>query len=398
MLALAGYPLGIRCTTLDPAADSPAAQVAPALVGAYDDVGSLERLAATSDVLTYEFENVGVDAVRAMAGRIPVFPPPDALEAAQDRLREKRRFESVGLPVAPYVPVASTEELQAALDAIGTPAVLKTRRLGYDGKGQVVIHDAARAEDAWRAVGEVPSLLEGFVAFDRELSIVAARGRDGAVASFAHARFAGVQPGADHVPGALENVLAAGATWASRKTGPFGALRVRHFGSYPLVENEHRDGILRLTRAPAPDLTPELEARAEGHVHALMDDLAYVGVLAVELFQVGEDLLGNEMAPRVHNTGHWTIEGAETSQFEQHLRAVTGLPLGPPAPVGTSAMVNLIGAEPDRASVAAVPHAHLHTYGKAPRPGRKLGHITVRADDPEVVAAALEAVLGIDGV
>lgn len=350
MLALAGYPLGIRCTTLDPAADSPAAQVAPALVGAYDDLGSLERLAATSDVLTYEFENVGVDAVRAMAGQILVFPPPDALEAAQDRLREKRRFESVGLPVAPYVPVASTEELQAALDAIGTPAVLKTRRLGYDGKGQVVIHDAARAEDAWRAVGEVPSLLEGFVAFDRELSIVASRGRDGAVAS------------------------------------------------YPLAENEHRDGILRLTRAPAPDLTPELEARAEGHVHALMDDLAYVGVLAVELFQVGEDLLGNEMAPRVHNTGHWTIEGAETSQFEQHLRAVTGLPLGPPTPVGTSAMVNLIGAEPDPASVAAVPHAHLHTYGKTPRPGRKLGHITVRADDPEVVAAALEAVLGIDGV
>ena len=145
MLALAGYPLGIRCTTLDPAADSPAAQVAPALVGAYDDIGSLERLAATSDVLTFEFENVGVDAIRAIANQIPVFPPPDALEAAQDRLREKRLFESVGLPVAPYAPVASTEELQAALDAIGTPAVLKTRRLGYDGKGQVVIHDGARA-------------------------------------------------------------------------------------------------------------------------------------------------------------------------------------------------------------------------------------------------------------
>ena len=187
------------------------------------------------------------------------------------------------------------------------------------------------------------------MAFDRELSIVAARGRDGAVAS------------------------------------------------YPLVENEHRDGILRLTRAPAPDLTPELEARAEGHVQALMDELAYVGVLAVELFQVGEGLIGNEMAPRVHNTGHWTIEGAETSQFEQHLRAVTGLPLGRPTPVGTSAMVNLIGAEPDPASVAAVPHAHLHTYGKAPRSGRKLGHITIRADDPEAVASAVEAVLGLDG-
>ena len=350
MLALAGYPLGIRCTTLDPAADSPAAQVAPALVGAYDDPGSLERLVATSEVLTYEFENVGVDAVRAAATHVPVFPPPEALEVAQDRLSEKRRFEAVGLPVPPYAPVTSIEELVAALDAIGTPAVLKTRRLGYDGKGQIVIHDRARADDAWRAVGEVPSLLEAFVAFDRELSIVAARGRDGTIAC------------------------------------------------YPLVQNQHRDGILRLTHAPAPDLTQELETRAEGHVHALLDDLAYVGVLAVELFQVGEDLFGNEMAPRVHNTGHWTIEGAETSQFEQHLRAVTGLTVGSPTPIGTSAMVNLIGTEPDPASVAALPHAHLHTYGKAPRPGRKLGHITVRADDPEVVASTLEAVLRIDGV
>ena len=350
MLALAGYPMGIRCTTLDPAADSPAAQVAPALVGGYDDPGSLERLVATSDVLTYEFENVGVDAVRAVAKHVPVFPPPEALEVAQDRLSEKRRFEVIGLPVPPYAPVASIEELEAALGAIGTPAVLKTRRLGYDGKGQIVIHDRARADDAWRAVGEVPSLLEALVAFDRELSIVAARGRDGTIAC------------------------------------------------YTLVQNQHRDGILRLTHAPAPDLTPDLEARAEGHVHALLDDLAYVGVLAVELFQVGEDLFGNEMAPRVHNTGHWTIEGAETSQFEQHLRAVTGLTLGSPTPIGTSAMVNLIGTEPDPATVAALPHAHLHTYGKAPRPGRKLGHITVRADDPEVVASTLEAVLRIDGV
>ncbi len=333
MLALAGYPSGIRCSTLDPAADSPASQVGPAIVGAYDDLEALDRLAVDADVVTYEFENVPVAAAEHVAQRVPVYPAPGCLEVAQDRLTEKRRFEAIGLAVPPYRAVDSFAGLKAALPAIGTPAVLKTRRLGYDGKGQAVIRDARRAEDAWRAVGEVPALVESLVDFDAEVSIVAARGLDGSIAC------------------------------------------------YPVVQNRHRDGILRLTLAPAPGLTPQLQAAAEAHARALLEDLGYVGVLAIELFQVGERLLGNEFAPRVHNSGHWTIEGADTSQFEQHLRAVTGRPLGPVTMLGVAAMVNLIGEEPAAEAVAAIPGAHLHTYGKTPRPGRKLGHITVRSDD-----------------
>jgi 5-(carboxyamino)imidazole ribonucleotide synthase len=287
-----------------------------------------------------------VDATRWIAERVPVRPTPDALQAAQDRRAEKELFESIGLVVPRYATVDSLEGLVGALEDMGSPAVLKTRRMGYDGKGQAVIRDPLRAEDAWRAVGEVPSILEAFVSFDRELSIVAARGLDG------------------------------------------------EFASYPLVQNQHRDGILRLTRAPAPDTSRALQAAAEGYARDVMAGLNYVGVLAIELFHVGDGLLGNEMAPRVHNSGHWTIEGAETSQFEQHLRAVTGLPLGPVGSRGVSAMVNLIGTEP-AGGVTAIPGAHLHTYGKTPRPGRKLGHVTVRADDPQTLEARLLQVLAL---
>ena len=221
-----------------------------------------------------------MEAARFLVELAPVFPPAEALETAQDRVREKELFDDVGLPTAAHEAVATPEELRAAVGRVGTPAVLKSRRLGYDGKGQAVIHDAVLAEDAWRAIGEVPSVLERLVRFDRELSIIGVRGRDGSVAF------------------------------------------------YPLVENHHRDGILRLSVAPAPDLAPGLQAQAESRARAVMDRLEYVGVMAIELFQVGDQLLGNEMAPRVHNSGHWTIEGAETSQFENHLRAVTGMPLG----------------------------------------------------------------------
>jgi len=347
MLALAALPLDVRCLTLDPGDDTPAAQVAPSIVGPYDDREALARLATQVDVLTYEFENVPVEAARFAEERVHVFPPPSALEAAQDRIAEKALFDAVGLPVPPYAAVDSLDTLDAALATIGTPAVLKTRRLGYDGKGQAVIRDAARAEDGWRSIGGVPAIVERLVPFDREVSIVAARGRDGA------------------------------------------------FACYPLVENVHHDGILRITRAPAPGVTPDLQERAEAHVHAVMDELAYVGVIAIELFQVGEELLGNEFAPRVHNTGHWTIEGAETSQFEQHVRAVCGLPLGETTLRGASAMVNLIGEVPPTDAVAAIPGAHLHLYGKAPRPGRKLGHVTVRADRSEELERSLERVRAI---
>jgi 5-(carboxyamino)imidazole ribonucleotide synthase len=346
MLALAGYPLGIHCVTLDPGVDTPAAQVAPSIVGAYDDREALGRLANASDVITYEFENVSVDATRWLAERLPVHPASEALETAQDRRAEKELFESIGLVVPRYAAVDSPAGLMEALEQVGSPAVLKTRRMGYDGRGQAVIRDPLLAEDAWRAVGEVPSILETFVSFDRELSIVAARGRDGA------------------------------------------------FACYPLVQNHHREGILRLTRAPAPDTSPALQAAAETYARDVMTLLEYVGVLAIELFQVGEGLLGNEMAPRVHNSGHWTIEGAETSQFEQHLRAVTGSPLGSVELRGVSAMVNLVGTEPV-SGVTSIPGAHLHTYGKTPRPGRKLGHVTVHANDLPTLESRLLQVLAL---
>jgi 5-(carboxyamino)imidazole ribonucleotide synthase len=348
MLALAGHPLDIRSTTLDPATDSPASQVAPSIVGHYDDREALARLADGADAVTFEFENVPVESARFLMELAPVFPPAEALEVAQDRVHEKALFDEVGLPTAPHEPVATPDELRAAIERIGTPAVLKTRRLGYDGKGQAVIHDAVLTEDAWRAIGEVPAILEGLVTFDRELSILGVRARDGSVAC------------------------------------------------YPLVENHHRDGILRLSIAPAPDLTRDLQERAESLARAVMDRLGYVGVMAIELFQVGSELLGNEMAPRVHNSGHWTIEGAETSQFENHLRAVTGLPLGSTRPRGSSAMVNLIGAVPDTAAVAGVPGAHLHLYGKEPRPGRKLGHVTVVVEEPQELVLDRLAAAGVE--
>jgi 5-(carboxyamino)imidazole ribonucleotide synthase len=334
MLAEAGARLGIPCTTLDPAPDSPASLVGPAIVGAYDDEAALAELAAASGVVTYEFENVPVGSARFLAERVDVRPPPEALEFAQDRLLEKSLFEEVGLPVAPFSPVASPEELTEALEVVGVPSLLKTRRLGYDGKGQVPLADVGDAEEAWRSLHEVPCILESVVPFERELSIIGVRGRRGPVAF------------------------------------------------YPLIENRHLDGILRISKAPAPDVSLELQTKAEDHSLAVMERLGYVGVLAIELFQVGDALVGNEMAPRVHNSGHWTIEGAVTSQFENHLRAICGLELGSTAATAYSAMANLIGAVPAADGFAVEPGAHLHLYGKESRPNRKLGHVTVVADSP----------------
>jgi 5-(carboxyamino)imidazole ribonucleotide synthase len=335
MLVQAGERLGIACVTLDPAADSPAAQVGPAITGAYDDPAALARLVEGVDVVTYEFENVPVEAMRVLGQ--PVLPPPAALEAAQDRITEKTLFTDVGMPVPTFAAVDDPASLAAGVEAVGLPAVLKTRRFGYDGKGQAVLRRPELTEDAWRAVGEVPSILEAFVPFDRELSIVAVRAADGEVRC------------------------------------------------YPLVENHHRDGILRVSYAPAPGLTEGLQASAEAHARAIGERLGYVGVFAIELFHANGGLLGNEMAPRVHNSGHWTIEGAETSQFENHLRAICGLPLGGVRVRDAVAMVNVIGREPDPSAMLAIPGAHLHSYGKQPRPGRKLGHVTLIADDPETL-------------
>ena len=333
MLALAGYPLGLRFRTLDPAASSPAGQLAPQIVAPFDDAAALAQLAEGATCVTFEFENVPVASARLLATHAPVYPPPAALEASQDRLIEKRFFGSLGAATPPFAPIDTREELTVALAAIGLPAVLKTRRMGYDGKGQCVIRTRVDADAAWTALGGQPLILEGFVAFSRELSLIAVRGRDGAAAF------------------------------------------------YPLTENTHYAGILRRSIAPAPDITPTLQSEAEQIAQRALDALDYVGVLAIELFQTSDTLLVNEMAPRVHNSGHWTIEGAETSQFENHIRAIAGLPLGSTAARGHSAMLNIIGVLPDVAALLRLPDAHLHLYGKTPRKGRKLGHLTVCASD-----------------
>jgi 5-(carboxyamino)imidazole ribonucleotide synthase len=349
MLALAGYPLGLRFRFLDPAPESPVEELAELVVGRFDDLDVLERFPDTLDVITYEFENVSVEAARHLVRRVPVYPPIRALEISQDRLAEKALFDSLGLTPAPFAAVDSRDDLDRAVQLLGLPAVLKTRRLGYDGKGQFVLRLPADVEQAWQRLGGVPLILEGFIDFDREVSQIGVRGRDGRIEL------------------------------------------------YPLVENHHRDGILRRTIAPAPNTSPELQRQAAEAVKRVLTELAYVGVLAVEFFQKGDALIANEMAPRVHNSGHWTIEGARTSQFENHLRAVVGWPLGPAESVAHSAMVNLIGALPDPAQVLAIPGTHLHFYGKKPRPGRKVGHATVWAETPEQVAERvirLRAVLG----
>ncbi len=341
MLALAGYPLGLRFRFLDTSGDAPAGQLAKLTVGAYDDQEVLERFAPDLELVTYEFENVPVASARFLGQRLPVYPPPEALEVAQDRLVEKTFFQRLGIPTPPFTAIESRADLEQAIAQPGLPAVLKTRRFGYDGKGQLVVRQRGDAERAWEALGEGALIWEGFIPFEREVSILAVRNRQGQTAF------------------------------------------------YPLVENYHRHGMLRLSLAPAPHRTPLLQTQAEDYARRILEALQYVGVLAIEFFQHEGQLLANEMAPRVHNSGHWTIEGAEISQFENHLRAVLGLPLGSTAAVGFSAMLNLIGSTPPAEAVLAVPGTHLHLYGKAAAPNRKLGHVTVCAADPETLKARL---------
>jgi 5-(carboxyamino)imidazole ribonucleotide synthase len=345
MLGLAGIPLGLSFAFLDPADGAPAAAVGELVVGALDDIEAARRASAGAVVVTYEWEGVPASTARALDSIAPVHPPARALDVAQDRVVEKETLRALGIATAPFRAVDSVADLRAAVEAIGLPAVLKTRRGGYDGKGQAVLREPADVDAAWSRLGAAPCILEGFVDFDRELSIVAARGPDGETAC------------------------------------------------WPAVENHHRDGILRLTRAPAPGLDDVLQDRAESAVRPLLDDLDYVGVCCVELFDVGGELLANEIAPRVHNSGHWTIEGAETSQFENHLRAILGWPIGSTTARGASAMVNCIGAMPDRDPILRTPGAHLHDYGKSARPGRKVGHVTVTAPDAEQLEARLAPVL-----
>jgi 5-(carboxyamino)imidazole ribonucleotide synthase len=335
MLALSGYPLGLRFRFLDPSPEAPAGPLAELIVAPYDDRRALERLAQGADAVTYEFENVPAAAAAFLASRARVRPAPQALEVAQDRASEKALFGRLGIPTADWAAPDTLADLQAAVARIGLPAMLKTRRLGYDGKGQCLLRRPADAESAWRGLAGAPSILERYVPFDRELSLLAARGAGGEIVF------------------------------------------------YPLVENHHREGILRLALAPAPHLTSSLQAQAEAHAARVLQALNYVGVLAIEWFERDGRLLANEMAPRVHNSGHWTIEGAHTSQFENHLRAILNLPLGEATPRGYAAMVNLIGDCPPAAAMCSVHRAHVHLYGKTPRPGRKLGHVTLVEPTPE---------------
>ena len=328
MLALAGRRLGLRFVVLEPKADPPAGAAAPVIQAAYDDPDALRQLADRVDVVTYEFENVPVEAARMLEKWVPVRPGPAALELAQDRLTEKRGLRAMGVGTADFEPVAHPEDLLRALEVLGSPVVLKARRLGYDGKGQSIVRGPGDVDGAWEVLGGVPAIAEAFVPFDRELSQVAARGSDGSMAF------------------------------------------------YPLVENHHQEGILRTTIAPAPDLTPELIDHAQRSVRSLAEHLDYIGVITVELFQIGSDLLANEIAPRVHNSGHWTQDGAVTCQFENQVRAVAGLPLGSADPrPGRTFMTNLIGDEPRLDELLADPRVKVHLYDKSPRPGRKLGHV-----------------------
>jgi len=355
MMAIAGAPLGLRFKVVDTVADACAAQVALLTCADYYDLDAIAAFADGVDVVTFDFENVPADTAMFLASRVPVFPNPQALAVSQDRLEEKQLFTRLGMTTPAFATVDSREDLDAAVAKVGLPAILKTRRLGYDGKGQIRLRSEGDKDTAWSKLGGVPLILESLVPFEREVSVIGVRGRTG------------------------------------------------EFTTYPLTQNFHQDSILSASLSPAPH-TEGFAETAVGFARRLAEDLDYVGVFALELFVHRGQLLANEMAPRVHNSGHWTIEGAVTSQFENHLRAVLGLPLGSTRAAGTSVLLNWIGEVPDALPVLREPLGHWHDYGKAPRPGRKVGHAIVTGEASEVsqtlgrLAAALNRADQIDPV
>lgn len=344
MLALAACPLGVEIRFLDRAADAPGGRLAPIRAAALDDASALAELAAEVDVLTYETENISTETLAALDTRTPIRPGLEIAAVAQDRLAEKRLFADLGISTAPYAVVDSQPDLDAAAAELGWPIVLKARRWGYDGRGQRFAGSATELKDAWQALERVPALAEGHVQFERELSLIAARGASGEIAF------------------------------------------------YGLSENRHAGGILVETRAPYGDA--RLQRTAEQCAAAILERFDYRGVLAIEFFEAGGGLVANEIAPRVHNSGHWTIEGAETSQFENHVRAILDWPLGTTEARGHAVMVNLLGSMPPAHDVLGVPGAHLHDYGKTPRPARKLGHATLVDTDRRRLEQRLEALRG----
>ncbi len=340
MLGFAARDLGMECRFVDPSPKPPAAACGEVIRAPFDDPAALADLASTCDIVTFEFENVPVDALRAIDADVPVYPPARALSHAQDRLDEKHLFVRLGIPLPGFHAIDTRDDLDAAAEGLGLPMVVKTRRLGYDGKGQFVVRQRADFDRAWARLGTVGLIAEQWVDFDYEVSCIGVRNVDGDIAI------------------------------------------------YPLSRNVHRDGILSTSCSPVD--APKLAEKADDYVRRLLTHLDYVGTLALELFVRGEELLANEFAPRVHNSGHWTIEGSATSQFENHLRAITNAPLGSTASRGHAGMINLIGQIPDAAR--RLSHGVLHDYGKTPRPGRKLGHITIIAESPDERDALLDII------
>jgi len=342
MLAMAAARLGLRCQVFSPDPDSPAFEVVlNATCAEYADVEALELFANDVDVITYEFENIPAAAAMILGARRPVLPERKILETTQDRLAEKDFVKRLGVATADYADVTSAASLRDAITRIGLPAVIKTRRFGYDGKGQAIIREGDDPDRIWTALGTKSAILEAFIPFEREISVIAARSADG------------------------------------------------HVECYDVTENEHRDHILKVSRAPAA-IPDNLAAEARSIAEKIAGALDYVGVLAVEMFVLndrdGPRVLVNEIAPRVHNSGHWTLDGATISQFEQHIRAIAGWPLGRPVRHGHVTMTNLIGDEINGYEAwLSVPGATVHLYGKGPpRPGRKMGHVTqVRAMPPK---------------
>ncbi len=353
MLAQAGRPMGLDFIFLDPAEDACAAEFGEHICAGWDDEAALAELGRRADVVTFDFENVPEASASLIESLCPVYPPPRALYASQDRLREKTLMQQLGIPVAPFYPVSSRPDLLDAVAKIGLPCVLKTRRFGYDGKGQAVLRFQEDMERAWQQLGGSELICEGYVSFQAECSIIAARDRRGRTVF------------------------------------------------WPLTRNLHRGGILAISTAPAFDTA--MQTRAEAMLLGLLEHLDYTGVMALELFLVDGRLLANEFAPRVHNSGHWSIDGARTSQFENHLRAICGMPLGETENTHRALMFNLLGAMPafavqPSADSADIPGVHWHDYHKTPREGRKIGHVTLTASSDAALrarATQLAAILGV---
>ncbi len=350
MLAMAALPLGVRCSFFDPAGDQcPAASLGPVFGSAASLPASstdpLQKFAQSAPLFTYEFENIDPALVRSIAQHKPVMPGLASLELSRHRWEEKSLFTRLGIPGAAWRPISSLNDLSQAVRELGLPVVLKTATQGYDGKGQCVLRAPGDLENVWeKMAAQTPLIAEQWIAFQRELSLIAVRSRTG------------------------DTVF------------------------YPLVENTHHHGILSHTLAPAPRLTAALQQQAEDYCQRILQHTQHTGVLTLELFELDQQLLANEMAPRVHNSGHWSIEGAHCSQFENHIRALMGWPLGSTDCQRPTAMINLIGRLPDLPALLAIPELHVHLYGKTPRPGRKLGHLTLQADSLDTLQERMQAI------